>query len=134
MTTDWNLVHAMMLGAIDACERIEAAGPGEADRDAVIDIGGRQASVQDTLVSAWTYPETMRYRIIRERHDRGTDLLYVPEAARILVAMAQASAELVGAGKAAPAADDILRMIDWYGSHAAPGIERAIAARRGDEV
>ncbi|MNL81926.1 hypothetical protein D3C87_2091720 [compost metagenome] len=55
----------------------------------------------------------------------------MPETARILLAMAQASAELIGAGKTAPADIGIQAMIQWFGSHAAPGIERAIADRRG---
>lgn len=131
MKTDWNLIRQMMGAAIDACERIEAAGYTEADRDASIEVGGQQVSVHDFLVSAWTLPESLRYQIIRERHDQAADLAYVPEAARILVAMAQASAELIGAGDTSPAGDGIQKMIQWFGSHAAPGIEQAIADRRG---
>ncbi len=130
MKSDWNLIRGMMGAAIDACERIEAAGYTESDRDASIDVGGQQVSVQDFLVSAWTLPENLRYQIIRERHDQATGLPYVPEAARILVAMAQASAELIGAGDTAPTRDDIQKMIQWFGNHAAPGIEQAIADRR----
>lgn len=128
--TDWSLVRDMMLAAIDACARIEAAGCREDDRDAAIALGGARVSVQDILVSAWTYPEAVRYQIIRERHERGCDLPYVPEAARILVATAQAAAELIGAGDGMPAEDAIRDMIRWFGDHAAPGIERAIAERR----
>ncbi|WP_331375354.1 hypothetical protein [Sinorhizobium chiapasense] len=130
MTTDWNLIREMMSAAIDACERIEAAGYNENDRDATIDVGGQKVSVHEFLISAWSLPENIRYQIIRERHDKATDLPYVPEAARILVAMAQASAELIGAGETAPAGDGIQKMIQWLGNHAAPGIERAIAERR----
>ena len=103
MKSDWNLIREMIGAAIDACERVEAAGYTEADRDATIDVGGQQVSVQDFLVSAWTLPENLRYQIIRERHDKAADLPYVPEAARILVATAQASAELIGAGEKSPA-------------------------------
>ena len=57
--------------------------------------------------------------------------LMFPEAARILTAMAQASVELIGAGDDDPAAsDEIRKMIAWFANHAAPGIERAIEARR----
>ncbi|WP_244561531.1 hypothetical protein [Ensifer aridi] len=97
MNTDWNLIRSMMDAAIDACERIEAAGYSESDRDAMVKIGDQQVSVHEFLISAWTLPENIRYQIIRERHDKVADLPYVPEAARILVAMAQASAELIGA-------------------------------------
>ncbi len=130
MKTDWNLIREMMGAAIDACERIEAAGYSENDRDATIAVGGQQVSVHDFLVSAWTLPENLRYQIIRERHDQAADLPYVPEAARVLVAMAQASAELINAGDTSPAGDDIQKLIQWFGNHAAPGIERAIADRR----
>lgn len=130
MKTDWDLIRSMMSAAIDTCERIEAAGYTEYDRDAAIEVRGQRVSVHDVLVSAWTLPETIRYQVIRERHATGADLPYVPETARILLAMAQAGAELIGAADTAPAADDIRRMIDWFEGHAAPGIERAIADRR----
>ncbi|MES5047192.1 hypothetical protein ABVB72_18115 [Rhizobium nepotum] len=130
MKTDWNLIREMIGAAIDACERIEATGYAEGDRDATIDVEGQQVSIRDFLVSAWTLPENLRYQIIRERHDLAADLPYVPEAARVLVATAQASAELVGAGEIAPAGDGIQKMIQWFGNHAAPGVERVIADRR----
>jgi hypothetical protein len=44
--------------------------------------------------------------------------------------MAQASAELIGAGDTSPAGDGIQKMIQWFGNHAAPGVEQAIADRR----
>jgi len=31
----------------------------------MIDIGGQKVSVHDFLVTAWTYPEKLRYQIIR---------------------------------------------------------------------
>lgn len=130
MKTDWNLIREMMGAAIDACERIEATGYSEKDRDASIDVGGQQVSVHDFLVTAWTLPENVRYQIIRERHDQATDLPYVPEAARVLVAMAQASAELISTGDTSPAEDGIQKMVQWFRNHAAPGIEQAIADRR----
>ncbi|MCZ7450230.1 hypothetical protein O8B93_21835 [Agrobacterium rhizogenes] len=130
MKTDWNLIREMMSVAIDACERIEVVGYAENDRDATIDVKGQQISVHDFLVSAWTLPENLRYQIIRERHDQATDLPYVPEAARVLVVMAQASAELIGAGDTTPTGDGIQKMIQWFENHATPGVEQAIADRR----
>ncbi|WP_280171555.1 hypothetical protein [Agrobacterium pusense] len=67
--------------AIDACERVEALHYAETAQEATIDIGGQKVSVHDFLVTAWTYPEKLRYQIIRERHDTGVDLPYVREAA-----------------------------------------------------
>lgn len=130
MKTDWNVVRDLMNAAINACERIEASGYVEADRDAVTDIAGQEVSVQDLLVSAWTYPENLRYQIIRERHDAGGDLPYVPETARILLAMSQAAAELVNAGDVTPAEEKLRKMIIWFDSHLASGIEAATANRK----
>lgn len=130
MKTDWDSIRAMLNAAVDACERIEALRYAEADREATIDIGGQEVSVHDFLVSAWTYPEKLRYQIIRERHDTGDDLPYVPATARILLAMSQASIELVNAGEVTPAKYDIQQMINWFEEDLVPGIERAIATRR----
>ncbi|WP_244562625.1 hypothetical protein [Agrobacterium fabrum] len=128
--TDWNSIRGVLNAAIDACERIEALQYAEADREATTDIGGQEVSVHDFLVSAWTYPEKLRYQIIRERHDTGVDLPYVPEAARILLAMSQAAIELVDAGGVTPAKQDIQKMINWFEEDLVRGIERAIATRR----
>lgn len=130
MKTDWNSIRGMLNAAIDACERIEALQYAETDREATIDIGGQDVSVHDFLVSAWTYPEKLRYQIIRERHDIGVDLPYVPEAARILLAMSQAAIELVDAGEVTPAKQDIQQMIKWFEKDLVLGIERAIATHR----
>jgi hypothetical protein len=133
--TDWSLVKDMMAAAIDLCERVEAAGYTENDRDAVVGVNGQGVSVYELLVSAWTYPEKIRYTIIRQRHAKGDDLPYVPETARILVAMAQAAAELIGSGHdEAPVFDDVRKMNLWFGRHAAPRIEQAIAKRRDSSV
>ncbi len=129
--TDWDLIRDMMAAAIDTCERVEAAGYHEGDRDAPVSVRGQDVSIHDFLTSAWTYPEHIRYEIIRERHDKGDDRAYVPEASRILTAMAHAAAEIIGSRQPeAPAVDDIRKMITWFGSHAVPGIERAIGNRR----
>jgi hypothetical protein len=37
------------------------------------------------MVSAWILPENLRYQIIRDRHESGVDLPYVPEAAPFVV-------------------------------------------------
>lgn len=120
----------MMDAAIDACERIEAAGCAPGDRDATVEVGGRTVSVHDLLVSAWTYPENIRYAIVRDRHERGNDLPYVPESARILVAMAEAGAELISAGETVPAEAGIRRMLAWFEGHLPDSVEAALAGRR----
>ncbi|EMS99158.1 hypothetical protein H009_02678 [Agrobacterium tumefaciens str. Cherry 2E-2-2] len=130
MRTDWNSIRGMLNAAVDACERIEALQYAEVDREATIDIGDQKVSVHDFLVSAWTYPEKLRYQIIRERHDTGLDMPYVPETARILLAMSQAAIELVNAGEVSPAKHDIQKMINWFEEDLVRGIERAIATRR----
>ncbi|MBU0737529.1 MAG: hypothetical protein KJ981_19745 [Alphaproteobacteria bacterium] len=127
--TDWVLVRRMMQAAIDFCEQVETAGYRETDRDAIAVVNGQAVSVQDVLTSAWTYPETMRYAIIRRRHQTDDDLAYVPETARILTAMAAACAELCGAkpgiGEAAGTAD----MLRWFEMHAGEMLKAALATR-----
>jgi hypothetical protein len=123
--TDWNPIRSMMAAVIDACEQIEAMGCAEEHRH--LPVGTRGANVSDTTTSTWTYPENMRYRIVRERHAHGADLPYVPEAARALVTMAQAAAELVGAKEAAPSEAALREMIFWYRDQAVPELRAAIA-------
>ena len=130
MPTDWNLIREMMAAVIDSCEQIEAAGYTERDRDLTVDISGQKVSVQEFMVSAWTLPENLRYRIIRDRHDTGVDLPYIPEVARVMVRMAEACSELVGAGEAKPAEEQARSAIQWYRAHAVPHIQRAIAVAR----
>lgn len=92
-----------MSTVIDSWEQIETAGFNEEHRSATVEIKGVDYSVQEFLISAWTLPKTIRYQIIRERHEARNDLSYVPEAARTLVSMAQACAELIEAANTAPA-------------------------------
>lgn len=116
--------------AITACETIEKTGYAEFDRSTTINIEGQHVSIHDMLVSAWTYPENIRYQIIRERHEADVNLTYVPETARILLAMAQAAAELVNADETVPAKEKIQSMISWFTSHLVPNIESAITLGR----
>jgi len=101
MKTDWQQIREMMNTVIDSCEQIETAGFNEEHRSATVEIKGVNYSVQEFLISAWTLPENIRYQIIRERHEAGNNLPYVPEAARILVSMAQACAELASGSSTA---------------------------------
>jgi hypothetical protein len=130
MKTDWDLVRAMMQAAIDFCERAETLGVREKDRGLPIETADRTVSVFDIMTSAWVYPETMRYQIVRERHDKGADLPYVPETARVLVNMAEACAELVGGSDAKPAHESIQRMLRWY-DHQAVRLDKALVGRAG---
>ncbi|POA72570.1 MULTISPECIES: hypothetical protein [Pseudomonas] len=126
MKTDWQQIREMMNTVIDSCEQIETAGFNEEHRSATVKIEGVDYSVQEFLISAWSLPENIRYQIIRERHEAGNDLPYVPEAARILVSMAQACAELVGAADTAPAQKAIAGMNHWYKACAVPHMTAAI--------
>jgi hypothetical protein len=127
MRTDWNLIREMIAVVIDSFEQIEAAGYTEQHRDLMIDVAeNRNVSVYELMVSAWTLPEKLRYRIIRDRHDKGADLPYIPEAARALVRMAEASAELIGGRETRPAAAELESVIQWYRAHVAH-VQSAIA-------
>ncbi|MGC4409491.1 hypothetical protein D4A92_20340 [Rhizobium rosettiformans] len=130
--TDWMMVRQMMNAAIDFCEKVEASGCRESDRSATTVVNGQAVSVQDVLASAWTYPETMRYAIIRQRHEADDDLAYVPETARILKAMAEACAELCGAKAGAAEAAGVAGMLAWFQTHAGDTLESAIAKRRAE--
>jgi hypothetical protein len=127
--TDWALVRKMMNAAIDFCETVEASGYDEADRDADVLVGGQSITVQDILTSGWTYPEALRYTIIRNRHDADDNVAYTPETARILTAMAAAAAETIGA-KADVATAETTRMLTWFEEHAGPNLMTAIQSRR----
>jgi hypothetical protein len=127
MKTDWNLIRNMMAAAIDSCEKMEVLGYAEAQRAKLVKINGNDVSAQDIVTSACSYPELLRYQIIRQRHDANADLPYVPETARIIVAMATACAELIDAAEAKPAQSDIEEMISWYREHALPHLEKALA-------
>ena len=126
MKTDWQQIRDMMNTVIDTCEQLEAAGLREEHRDVTVHVNGIDCTIQEFLISAWTLPENIRYQIIRERHETRDDLPYVPEAARILVAMAQACAELVGARDSAPAKTAIEGMNHWYKAYAVPHMTAAI--------
>jgi len=130
MSTDWNLIRTMMETAIAACERLEALGVREEHRAAVVNLNGPPVTVFDVLTSAWTYPETLRYEIIRQRHEAGLDQPYVPESARILVNVAQACAELIDAGTNAPTDEACRKMVRWFNDHALPHVEQTMQASR----
>lgn len=125
--TDWVLVRKMMNAAIDFCETVEAEGFREADRAATTVVNGQAVSVQDVLASAWTYPETMRYAIIRKRLEANDDLPYVPETARVLTAMSAACAELCGAKSGTGEAAGTAEMLQWFAVHAGQTLRAALS-------
>jgi len=129
MSTDWELVRTMMGSAIDACERLETLGVNEHDRATVVEINGHDTSVFDLMTAAWIYPESLAYQIVRHRHEAGTDQPYVQETSRIIVNVARACAELVGAGRSVPLDNICSAMVRWYDEHALPGVELAVKAR-----
>lgn len=133
MKTDWNLVREMMAAAIDSCEQFEKAGYDETHRS--LTVPSKNVSVHEVMVSAYTYPESIRYQIIRERHDENADLPYISEQARMLTAMAAACVEMIDAAHVRPAETQIRQMIAWYGEVAVPYVRSAIrAASQRDEI
>ncbi|MBP2535863.1 hypothetical protein [Agrobacterium tumefaciens] len=69
-------------------------------------------------------------RLYANATKKGVDLPYVPETARILLAMSQAAAELVNTGDVTPAQEKIQEMIVWFDNHLVSGVETAKATRR----
>lgn len=126
MRTDWALIRNVINTAVDSCEALERAGYCEEARGRTVEINGRQVSLQDFLVSAWTLPENLRYEIIRQRHDDATDLPYVPETARILTAVTAACAELVGAGAQSSSGIAMKSMADWFCEHFDPNVKQIL--------
>jgi hypothetical protein len=98
------------------------------DRSLTVDVSGQEVSVHEFMVSAWTPPENRRYRISRDRHDKGIDLPHVPEAA--IIRMAEACSELIDAGEANPAEEEASSAIQWYRAHAVRPVQQAIAMAR----
>jgi hypothetical protein len=134
LKTDWNLIRDAINAAIDSCEALENIGYREEDRGKTITVGGRSVSVQDFLVSGWSIAELARYQVIRERHEKGEDLPYVPEASRILIAVAQACAELVAGGENPAGGDFVRGMAGWFREHFDPNIRKAIQSTAQDKT
>lgn len=85
--------------------------------------------VFDVVTSAWTLPENLRDAIVRLRHERRADRPYVLESSRILTAMAQACAEVVGARKVDGLGLVVREALAWYPAHGMPLLEKALSAR-----
>ena len=128
LKTNWDLIRDVINTVIDSCEALEDAGYRETDRGKAIEIGGQSVSVQDLLASGWTIAEHVRYQVIRERHEKGEDLRYIPETSRILVAIMAACAELVAGGQDPAGGEAARRMAGWFRDHFDPGIRKAIQA------
>lgn len=103
-----------MNAVIDFCEKLEATGYSENDRQMTVLIEGREVTLFDVVTSAWAIPENLRYNIIRSRHEQGDDLPYVMEISRVITAMAHAAAELVDAKSTSTPDASIRSAIDWY--------------------
>jgi hypothetical protein len=138
--TDWDLVREVMNAAIDACEHAERLGIAEDDRE-LSTTKPPVVSVFDVLTSAWTYPESVRYEIIRARHDLSDDAPYRLELARIIAAVGEACAELVAARRlddptpAGPTIRAKARALSaWYRDRFRTALTDAISMRAGGEV
>ena len=134
MATDWALVRELMAATIDACEAAERLDLQGRDRALPTGTG---ASVGDALTSAWTYPENVRYAVIRARHAAGDDAPYRPELARALAEAALVCGELVGAASldAEPAGGGpsirrrVQSLAGWYRGAMVEQLGRAAATR-----
>lgn len=136
MTTDWALIREVMNAVIDACEATERLELPETDRALPTGSG---ANVFDVLTSAWTYPENLRYAVIRARHDLAEDAPYRSELTRALTQAAEACGELVGATRlqqpsnAVGARDGIaagMRALSiWYRTQMVPQLTQAATTR-----
>ena len=143
MSTDWNQIRSLLGAAIDACETYENLEPREEDREIELSVGG--AKLYELVTSAYSFAENTRYNIIRARHRGGFDNPYVPEAARIFMAVAQAASELIGAapnmttGRSSQTLQEkesrqelkqqVDAMITWYRDFFSVELRRALATR-----
>ncbi len=130
MATDWKTIRELMSAVIDFAEGVEMAGYEEQDRGRIMRVNGQQISLFDFMASAQSLPEDLRYRIIRERHDKGADAPFIPETARMIRSMGEACAELVDAAEVKPAEKRVQMTIHWYSEYALPHIRRALAAKQ----
>ena len=128
MTTDWQLIRALMNSVIDACEAVENLNV--TDEERTIPLATNPANVWDTIQSSWIYPENVQYEIIRIRHERGNDKHYTPESARALVNAAKVCAELIGAGEAQAIQQPVQNLSQWYVAHMVPQVTNAIETKR----
>ena len=92
--TDWDLIRELLTAAVDACEAYERLNLTEDDRQLITGTDG--VTVNDILISAWTFPENLQYAVIRARHDTQRDVPYRQDAARVLREVGSLCAELVG--------------------------------------
>lgn len=135
MSTDWELIRNLMNAALDACQTVDRLNIDLNDHAKTTEVNGQNVSVSDFLQSAHTYPEALRYSIIRSRHDLGDDTPYTPETARILVNVAKACAELIDArelniattgvhpqltAKTQSIRQEVDGLARWYGEHFSP--------------
>jgi hypothetical protein len=145
MTTDWALVRTLMDAAISACEQVDRLGLKESDR--MLPTGTGNVVVWDVMTSAWTYPENVRYDVVRARHRLGEDAAYPPECARVLREAASVCAELVGASRldeaAAAGGDQAARrsiralvegLAVWYRDQMVPQLTRAVTASHAGDL
>jgi hypothetical protein len=128
MTTDWQLIRALMNSVIDACEAVENLNVTAEER--TIPLATNPANVSDAIQSSWIYPENVQYEIIRIRHELGNDKHFTPESARALVNAAKVCAELIGAGNAQAVREPAKKMSQWYLAHMVTQVTNAIETKR----
>lgn len=147
MPTDWNLIRELVNSALDACEALDRLEITDDERSATIrtEHGQFSGSVWDALQSAHTFPENVRYMVIRGRGQLDDSAPFVQPVSRMLQQVGSLAAELVGAqqlqvpvkgidpysperGQSIESA--IQNLAEWYESHLVPNIEGALARTR----
>ena len=138
-----------MNAALDACERIDELGHLEDHRAATVAVNGHLATVFDLMQSSFTYPENLRYSIIRARNQLKEDKPYTTEVARTLQNVALLCSELIGCSKTQQevlgvnphdpnTAKSIEAMIqeltDWYQETLTQGVTKAVESGNSSEV
>lgn len=146
MASDWVLIRRLMNAVLDACEQVDELEIREDERDVMLTRDGEPvASVWDALVSAHTYPESVRYELIRARGQLGEAGAYVQPLSRVLQEVGSLCAELVnaervrtpvqGANPRRPddersIADSVEQLARWYEEHLVPLVRQGLAEQR----
>lgn len=136
MSTDWNLVRAAVNAAVDACEAYENLNLREEDRARQTARPG--VTVSDVATSAWTYPESLKYEIVRARHDVNASAPYRSDRARIMREIGALCAELIDAPVDTPLPNDgagpgsirelVTGLTSWYSGVMTPLLRSAATA------
>lgn len=98
MATNWQLIRRLVDSALDACESLDRLEITDNERSVLSTVDGKSAAtVWDALQSAITFPENVRYTVIRGRGQLCDAAPFVQPLSRVLQQVGALVAELVGA-------------------------------------